>query len=209
MSTVEQNEPVIKRWQARRLSQVNTALIVAAIVAVAMFILAHFHLFQRLELSFLTPVDVLGLIPLLEKYEHVWLFLAILLSLLAAAYTLLSIKRVPPPIWRVKQELIQALADLRYIKLDDREVVNRTVTFQGVPRWNNKAKCLTLRFDVKDARVTLDRLQKLENSLSAFNYAQELKVERFEKNGRIKGYTLTIWYAVNPYKNIESEEIWD
>lgn len=111
-------------------------------------------------------------------------------SILAAAID--GVRRCPPPSWVVMDELRMFLVDRSFLPDDTRLWPSRLSI--GRPRFDRSSSCLRVRFRLRSADATLDRLKEMERG-QVFRYAQDVEVgDRIDARGRRDGFELRIWY---------------
>lgn len=204
------NERVIKCWHARHMSYVCLVFVLLALFFACLFLISFFDsYFQQFLSVFYRFEIVVNLRVFLLANSQKWLLLAILCACLGIGYEIWLHFRARPVFYVVRDELIQALSDLRIIKLDDAEQVKRLVKFSGVPRWNKLAKCYELRFSVRSAKATRAKLEELSECSACFKGATEVRITDYKtKKGYTQGYLLSINYG-DPFEKLKEATPWD
>ena len=108
--------------------------------------------------------------------------------------------RTPPPMYRVRDELITALIDSAILK-PDVERMNSQIRIFPSSHYDRANRCYSLEFELKSVKATPERMEKLQEGLaSAFYKAQEVELEPSrDKRGNQVAWLLHIFYDVDPF----------
>ena len=129
----------------------------------------------------------------------------------AGASQLASMLRVPPPSWKIKQELALALISLGLLPRD-RGRWKGVYWVAPFGKYDFRAKRYTLLFNVKNVKATERKLEKIEGGTAGFAHSQYVAIEhaRIEWMGnRRECMKLVIWYGTTPYgRNLDKGVPW-
>lgn len=189
------------RWKPRRLSPVTSFLVFMAVLlwaftgVSAVLGIAHESTVEELIWRSIGPVSVF------------FLPFAVACSVLAVLSELVSRFRIPPPTWRVREELIMALGDLGLLDLDRKDTWRGVLWIAPFGGWNRKARAFSMLFDVRTVKATPDLFRhNLPDAIAGFRGVQGLTVEPWRtKRGYRRCFKLTLFYAVDSYQRALDE----
>lgn len=171
-------------FRPRRVSVVSEALALAGMLAVLLSLLSRI-LSGRIALGVDLP-DASFLLPLG----------GVLVALAAVWEAVSRLRRYPPPVWRVKQELAFVLVDARLLPPNRKKWQDRGYRTSR-PRYDRDSGTLTMRFTVRHLLATEERLGKAANP-SCFRYAQGVTVKpSYDKRERVNGWLLAVQYKTD------------
>lgn len=181
------------RWRPRLFSPITTFFFVMAIICLGLFALSL--MFGEMEIQ--------------RKYEFINLIMGntaqflsagILALIIAAINEAISRLRIPPPTWRVKQELTRALCDLGLLEKNDTTYWKGAYWVAPIGKWNSKSKSFELLFDIRNVNATQEKFDQLEESIAGFARSQDVSIEHWKIKNNRNGFKLTLWYSSNPFE---------
>ena len=197
--TAEQREtwkPQKGSYGTKALAGVGMALICLWLVDFAV------HLDSIMSLGLYKLVDALKSTSEIMAviFSTVSLVAGIAILITAIAIEMWDQTRVPPPLYRVRDELIQALIDSGILKPDMERMSSQIRVFPS-SHYDSKNHCYSIEFELKSVRATQERMEKLQEGLaSAFYKAQEVELEPSrDKRGNQVGWLLHVFYDVDPF----------
>lgn len=137
--------------------------------------------------------------------------LAIVCTVAAIFAELVSQFRVPPPLFRVKDQLTRALGDFGLLDLDHKDRWRGMYWVSPFPKWNRKTRAYSLLFDINTVKATPELFQqKLLEAIAGFRGVQDVTIEPWRtKRGYRRCFNLTLWYGTNPYeKTLDEMKPW-
>ena len=207
----DQSEQPKEMWKPQRTSY---ALLVAAfgfIILWAIDWVAHTEAVAQLGIAVL--IDALKSVHELIAFllSSTSLVIGIVLLVAAIAIEMWEQTRTPPPMYRVRDELITALIDSGILR-PDVERMNTQIRIFPSSHYDRANHCYSLEFELKSVKATPDRMEKLQEGLaSAFYKAQEVELEPSrDKRGNQVGWLLHVFYDVDPFsKTLEQSNPFD
>lgn len=210
----DQSEQPKEMWKPQRTSNVSYALLVAAfgfIILWAIDWVAHTEAVAQLGIAVL--IDALKSVHELIAFllSPTSLVIGIVLLVAAIAIEMWEQTRTPPPMYRVRDELITALIDSGILR-PDVERMNTQIRIFPSSHYDRANHCYSLEFELKSVKATPERMEKLQEGLaSAFYKAQEVELEPSrDKRGNQVAWLLHIFYDVDPFsKTLEQNNPFD
>ncbi len=148
--------------------------------------------------------------PYLFANNYLLLVISIVLFALAGSIEAVSRLRVPPPNWRVKQELIRALIDMGVLSRD-RQLWQGMFWIAPVGKYNSKSKCYEIPFDVRSVKLTEEKVKNLEEGIAGFAHSQSATIEHVylkHLSNRRECMKLCLWYTQDPFQSVEQMKPW-
>lgn len=186
----------LNRWKPKLVSPVTTAW---ALLAGVMWMAVAWLLVSSVTES--------ALVGLVEEYAEPYLgFVSALALPLAVTFTFAAVVseavsqfRVPPPRFRVVDQLTRALGDLGLLDLDHKDRWRGMYWVAPIGRWNRKAKTFSVLFDINTVKATPEIFnQKLMEAIAGFRGVQEVSIEHWRtKRGKRRCFRLTLWYDID------------
>lgn len=198
------------RWKPKLLSPATVLWGLAAWLMWLSFLLLTFSGSEMMQ-STIGELLRQFMSPFLEWASVFALPLAITFTLMAIAAEPISRLRVPPPLFRVKDQLTRALGDLDLLDLDHKDRWRGMYWVSPIPQWNRKARAYSLLFDIHTVKATPEFFQeKLSGAMAGFHGVQQVIIEPWKtKRGYRRCFKLTLWYSTNPYeKTLEDIKPW-
>ena len=161
--------------------------------------LALFGLITVFNMNDISIPDILTPITEHRTEYAIW---GIFWILLAMAIETVSRLRTPPPVWRVKQELIRALGDMGLLELNNMDMWKGKFAVSPIGTWNKQAKCFTVPFLLRNVNATEDKFKTMEKSIAGFARSLDCSIEQ-DNSKRLYNFKLILWYD-NPYANIDN-----
>jgi len=131
--------------------------------------------------------------------------IGIVLLLLSSTSEALSRIRVPPPTWRVRQELISTLIALNLLPRDQTKW-HGMLWVAPLGHYDFKTKRYTLLFDIRNPKATEKRFEKIGGGIAGFAHSQDVAIEhaRIKRMGnRRECMRLIVWYGQSPFSSNE------
>lgn len=198
----------LNRWKPKLVSPATLAWTAVAVV-------------MWFSVAFLVALDMMqsSTGELLQQYMKLYLDwasvyalpLAIVCTVAAICAELVSQFRVPPPLFRVKDQLTRALGDLGLLDLDHKDRWRGMYWVSPVAKWDRKTKAYSLLFDINTVKATPELFQqKLLEAIAGFRGVQDVTIEPWRtKRGYRRCFKLTLWYGTNPYeKTLDEMKPW-
>lgn len=198
----------LNRWKPKLVSPATSVWVVAAVFMwVSVVLVVMMDTMQSSTGEFLKEYAR----PYLEWVSDYALPLAIVCTVAAIASELVSQFRVPPPMFRVKDQLTRALGDLGLLDLDHKDRWRGMYWVSPVPMWNRKTRAYSVLFDINTVKATPELFQqKLLEAIAGFRGVQDVTIEPWKtKRGYRRCFKLTLWYGTNPYeKTLDDMKPW-
>lgn len=210
----DQSEQPKEMWKPQRNSNATTALLFAALGFFILWAIDYMaHVDAVAQLGFAVLVDALKSVHEIVAFllSPASLIIAIVLLVGGIALEMWEQTRTPPPMYRVRDELITALIDSGILK-PDVERMNSQIRIFPSSHYDKLNHCYSLEFELKSVKATPDRMEKLQEGLaSAFYKAQEVELEPSrDKRGNQVGWLLHVFYDVDPFsKTLEQNNPFD
>lgn len=185
-----------KHWKPQLVSNATILFGGAGAICLALALLSLFM--QRQSMSYLHES-----FALLFSNMHLLTIVGISLIILAGASEAISRLRTPPPVWRVRQELIRALGDLGLLELNNTELWQGKFAVCPVGKWNRQARCFTVPFLLRNVNATEEKFASIEKSIAGFSRSLDCSIEQ-DNSKRLYNFKLTLWYTPNPYQRVEN-----
>ena len=191
----DQSEQPKEMWKPQRTSNVSYALLVAAfgfIILWAIDWVAHTEAVAQLGIAVL--IDALKSVHELIAFllSPTSLVIGIVLLVAAIAIEMWEQTRTPPPMYRVRDELITALIDSGILR-PDVERMNTQIRIFPSSHYDRANHCYSLEFELKSVKATPERMEKLQ-----------------EPYGNQVAWLLHIFYDVDPFsKTLEQNNPFD
>lgn len=198
----------LNRWKPKLVSPVTTAW---ALLAGVMWIAVALLLVSSMTESSLGDLLKKYMEPYLGFVSAVALPLAVAFTVAAVVSEVVSQLRVPPPRFRVVDQLTRALGDLGLLDLDHKDRWRGMYWVAPVGRWDRKTKAYSLLFDINTVKATPELFQqKLLEAIAGFRGVQDVTIEPWKtKRGMRRCFKLTLWYGTNPYeKTLDEMKPW-
>lgn len=155
--------------------------------------------------------DLLAFCPFAVAVHSNSLQLALVLAIMAIASETFSRLRIPPPVWRIRQDLMGALTSSGITTSDLGSWIHGTVWISPIGRYNRKTRSYTILFNVRSIYASPEMFSMIEKSPAAFSHAQEVSIEpvhiRF-LGGRRECFKLTLWYSPSSFGSLSKNKPW-
>lgn len=198
----------LNRWKPKLVSPVTSAwAFVAALMWLSVVLLVVLDMAQ----SNMGELLQRYMKPYLEWVSVFALPLAIACTVAAIASELVSQFRVPPPLFRVRDQLTRALGDLELLDLDHKDRWRGMYWVSPVAKWDRKTRAYSVLFDINTVKATPELFQqKLLEAIAGFRGVQDVTIEPWRtKRGYRRCFKLTLWYGTNPYeKTLDEMKPW-
>ena len=210
----DQSEQPKEMWKPQRTSNATTAIVVAALGFIILWAIDYAaHVDAVAQLGIAVLVDALKSVHELVAFllSPASLVIGIVLLIGGIALEIWEQTRTPPPMYRVRDELITALIDSAILK-PDVERMNSQIRIFPSSHYDRANHCYSLEFELKSVKATPERMEKLQEGLaSAFYKAQEVELEPSrDKRGNQVAWLLHIFYDVDPFsKTLEQNNPFD
>lgn len=210
----DQSEQPKEIWKPQRTSNATTAIVVASLGFITLWAIDYAaHVDAVAQLGIAVLIDALKSVHELVAFllSPASLVIGIVLLIGGIALEMWQQTRTPPPMYRVRDELITALIDLGILK-PDVERMNSQIRIFPSSHYDRANRCYSLEFELKSVKATPERMEKLQEGLaSAFYKAQEVELEPSrDKRGNQVGWLLHVFYDVDPFsKTLEQNNPFD
>ena len=178
-----------RRWKPQRCSILTLLLLSAGLVILAVSLIGY-------ELGMVEGLRIPQ--PLIPVFNPDYLPAGVAVIVAALVGWVISLFRVPPPRWRVKNDLTRALIDLGLLDRYDMDYWKGSYWVSPFGRYSWKTKSYSILFDIKNVNATEEKFRDLESSIAGFTRSQDVSIEHWTAFGNRQAFKLTIWFSAKP-----------
>lgn len=182
----------VEMWKKRRWSYITVTFTFLCLACGGLFALCVIGYMQSVPCA-----------QSLEQYEQCFFVGCISFGVLAVAFELFDVFRIPPSRWRVKAELTQLLIDEKFLPWEPSKImIERDLRIKKM-KWSPQAKTMTVDFAMSPS-PSLARFKRLNTQSFRFKRVKYADFEDVREGDIFICYRMTLYYCDNSEREVSS-----